>query len=213
MTTAPLDLITTLREAEVIPHVLPDGVASSVNGPLLVRYPEYTISKGEAIPRAATLSQPEIEFPEADTSASYTIIMTDPDLLKKHDTLSGQVRHWLETGIKFDATSKRTTLSTQPVARNDYVPPSPAHGTGKHRYVFIAAKEPAEYTGPQGKDYPLTGPADLKDRMKWSAKQYIQEEGLTVEAVGWMEVDADLAATMDNIALTAEAIKNKVLGK
>lgn len=42
---------------------------------------------------------------------------------------------------------------------------------------------------------------------------HLQEEGLTVEAVGWMEVDADLAATMDNIALTAEAIKNKVLGK
>lgn len=65
MNTAPPDLITKLREAEVIPHVLPDSVASSVKGPLLVRYPEYTISKGEAIPRAATLSQPEIEFPEA----------------------------------------------------------------------------------------------------------------------------------------------------
>lgn len=40
-----------------------------------------------------------------------------------------------------------------------------------------------------------------------------QEEGLTVEAVGFMRVEADLAASKDNIALTAEAIKNAIIGK
>lgn len=103
--------------------------------------------------------------------------------------------------------------------------------------MFIAAKEPPSYAGPQNKNYPLNGPADLKDRMRWNASEYIQvrsttaagsnplgqvneltlramqEEGLTVEAVGFMRVDADLAASKDNILLTAEAIKNAVVGK
>lgn len=34
-----------------------------------------------------------------------------------------------------------------------------------------------------------------------------------IEAVGYMRVDADVAATKDNIALTAEAVKNAIVGK
>ena len=40
-----------------------------------------------------------------------------------------------------------------------------------------------------------------------------QDETLTLEAAGWMEVDADAAAMKDNIALSAEAIKNKLTGQ
>lgn len=48
----------------------------------------------------------------------------------------------------------------------------------KHRYVFIAAKEPPSYAGPQNKNYPLNGPADLKDRIRWNASEYIQVSSL-----------------------------------
>ncbi|GAA6044425.1 hypothetical protein JCM8097_006452 [Rhodosporidiobolus ruineniae] len=74
------------------------------------------------------------------------------------------------------------------------------------------AREPDTYT-PGSKDFPLQDPADLKDRMRFDAAKYIQEEGLTLEGVGWMEVAADLASTKDNLALTGEAIKNAVVGK
>ncbi|GAA6049692.1 hypothetical protein JCM3770_004412 [Rhodotorula araucariae] len=213
MSSSALDLINALRTAQIIPEVLPEPLTSSIKGEVRVHYPEYTISRGDAIPRVGTLAQPEIEFQEADTSASYTLFMVDPDLLKHNDSLSGQVRHWLETGLNFDATSKRTTLSARATARNDYVPPSPAMGTGKHRYTFLLAREPVAYTGPRDKDFPLTGKADLKDRMQFNVASYIQEEGLTLEGAGWMEVDADLAATKDNILLTAEAVKNKLTGQ
>lgn len=40
-----------------------------------------------------------------------------------------------------------------------------------------------------------------------------QEEGLVMEAVGFMRVEADAGAMKDNLALTGEAIKNAVVGK
>ncbi|KAG0659707.1 hypothetical protein C6P46_005066 [Rhodotorula mucilaginosa] len=192
MSTAASTVLQALRAGDVIPNVVPESATAGVKSALRVHYPEYTISEGEAIPRAATLKQPDLEFQNA---------------------IAGQVRHWLQSGVRFDETSKRTAAATSATALNDYVPPSPAYGTGKHRYVFIAAKEPAGYAGPQGKDFPTNGPADLKDRMRFDAARYCSEENLTIEAVGFMQVDADAAATKDNIALTGEAIKNAIIGK
>lgn len=40
-----------------------------------------------------------------------------------------------------------------------------------------------------------------------------QEEGLTIEGVGWMEVAPDVGGMKDNLLLTADAIKNKILGQ
>ncbi|TKA58541.1 hypothetical protein B0A53_00282 [Rhodotorula sp. CCFEE 5036] len=205
MSTAASTVLQALRAGDVIPNVVPESATAGVTSALRVHYPEYTISEGEAIPRAATLKQPDLEFQNAESNATYTIIMADPDLTHKNDKASS-----LQS---FDETSKRTAAATSATALNDYVPPSPAYGTGKHRYVFIAAKEPAGYAGPQGKDFPTNGPADLKDRMRFDAARYCSEENLTIEAVGFMQVDADAAATKDNIALTGEAIKNAIIGK
>ncbi|GAA5897649.1 hypothetical protein JCM6882_000060 [Rhodosporidiobolus microsporus] len=214
MTSAPLDFLSKLRTGDIIPSILPEELTASLKGPVKIHFPEATASLGEEVERPKTLSQPEIEFPEADAGASYTLIMTDPDLFKHNDPVSGQVRHWLQSSVNFDATTKRTTTSLNPPVLNSYVPPSPAIGTGKHRYIFILAKEPAAYTpAVEKKNYPLQDPADLKDRLKWTAAEYIKEEGLTVEGVGWMEVAPDLASTKDNLVLTAEAIKNKVTGQ
>ncbi|GAA6017958.1 hypothetical protein JCM10207_002719 [Rhodosporidiobolus poonsookiae] len=213
MSTAASTLLDKLRSADIVPHVIPDDLVSSVKGEVKVHFPEDTVSLGEAIPRAATLSQPDIEFPEADPAASYTLLMTDPDLFTKNDPVSRQVRHWIQSSVKFDGTSKRTVPNLNPPVLNSYVPPSPAMGTGKHRYIFILAKEPAAYTPSLDKNYPLQDPADLKDRIRWQAAEYIKEEGLTVEGIGWMEVAADLAATKDNLTLTAEALKNQLFGK
>ncbi|GAA5993407.1 hypothetical protein JCM10908_002652 [Rhodotorula pacifica] len=206
-------LIQALRAGDIIPDVIPESATSSIKSALRVHYPDHVISHGEAIPRASTLKQPDLEFPDVDTDATYTIIMTDPDLTHKNDKVAGQVRHWLQSGVKFDKTSKRSAAAFSSTAVNDYVPPSPAYGTGKHRYTFIAAKEPAGYAGPTNKDFPTSGPADLKDRMRFDAARYCEEEKLTIVAVGYMQVGPDAASTKDNIALSAEAIKDTVVGK
>ncbi|GAA6045044.1 hypothetical protein JCM8097_002332, partial [Rhodosporidiobolus ruineniae] len=143
-----------LRDADIVPSVLPEALVSSLKGPVKAHYPEAVACCGEKNERPKTLPQPDIEFPDADDNASYTLIMTDPDLFKHNDTVSGQVRHWIQSGVKFDKTSKRSTASVNPAVLNSYVPPSPAMGTGAHRYIFILAREPDTYT-PGSKDFPL----------------------------------------------------------
>ncbi|GAA5826380.1 hypothetical protein JCM11251_002341 [Rhodosporidiobolus azoricus] len=214
MTSAPLELLNKLRQGDIIPSILPEELTSSLKGAVKIHYPEAQASLGEVVERPKTLAQPDIEFEEADMDARYTLIMTDPDLFTHNDPVSGQIRHWIQSGVGFDPSSKRTTTSLNSPVLNSYVPPSPALGTGKHRYIFIIAKEPATYNpNTKDKNYPLQDPADLKDRIKWNAAQYLKEEGLTVEGVGWMEVAPDAASTKDNLVLTAEALKNKLTGQ
>lgn len=49
--------------------------------------------------------------------------------------------------------------------------------------------------------------------MQFSAQKYIEEEGLKVEAVGFMRVGADLKSAVVNAALGAESLVAKVMGK
>lgn len=54
-----------LREGAVIPEVVPEQAALTIKGALRVHYPEFTVFDGAALPRPATLKQPDLEFPEA----------------------------------------------------------------------------------------------------------------------------------------------------
>ena len=119
------ELLQTLREAEVIPQVIPEDQANSIKCAVKVVYPNTTISLGEKPARRDVLEIPEIEFPEAvssftperrpftladgshpslghprqDPSASYTIICTDPDLLMRGEQTLGPVSETLEFRI------------------------------------------------------------------------------------------------------------------
>ncbi|BGP16851.1 hypothetical protein JCM10213_003329 [Rhodosporidiobolus nylandii] len=211
MSSAALNLLNELRKADIVPPVIPEDLTSGIKGAVEIRFPTATASLGDALDREKTLEKPEIVFGEADAGASYTLIMTDPDLFKHNDPVSVEVRHWIQSSVEFDPSSKKADTSGKSPVFNSYVPPSPAYGTGQHRYIFILAKEPKGYIGPQqgSKDFPLQDPADLKDRLRFKAA----EEGLVIEGVGWMRVAADAASTKDNLELTAEAIKNKIMGQ
>jgi len=60
-----LELTAALRTASILDDVVPADQAKSIKGPLVVHYPEHAVCKGEAVPRATTLAQPEVEFREA----------------------------------------------------------------------------------------------------------------------------------------------------
>jgi hypothetical protein len=68
MSTAASTVLQALRAGDVIPNVVPESATAGVTSALRVHYPEYTISEGEAIPRAATLKQPDLEFQNAVSS-------------------------------------------------------------------------------------------------------------------------------------------------
>lgn len=65
MSTAASTVLQALHAGDVVPDVVPESAAAGIKSALRVHYPEYTISEGEAIPRAATLKQPDLEFPDA----------------------------------------------------------------------------------------------------------------------------------------------------
>jgi len=56
-------------------------------------------------------------------------IMIDPDLLQPNDTLSGQVRHWVQPGITFDPAELdkdgQVVGKYKEKAVTDYIPCSP----------------------------------------------------------------------------------------
>lgn len=62
------ELLQKLREAEVIPQVIPEDQANSIKSAVKVVYPNTTISLGEKPLRRDVLEIPEIEFPEAVSS-------------------------------------------------------------------------------------------------------------------------------------------------
>ncbi|GAA5936670.1 YbhB/YbcL family Raf kinase inhibitor-like protein [Sporobolomyces koalae] len=208
------DLIQALRQAEIIPQVIPEDRVTEIKSGLNIVYPNVTVSRGETPARRDVLEVPEIEFPAADPSASYTIICTDPDLLMKGEQKLGPVRHWLQSGILFDSKTKRAAHQLGLNANvTKYLAPSPSPDFRFHRYVFIVARESPTYEAKGGKDYPVDGESDLKGRLQWNAAEYCTEEKLKIEGVGWMSVQADGPAIVENAKLTAESLVNKVLGK
>lgn len=145
--------------------------------------------------------------------------------MAENDTNFGQVRHWLATGISVKDGGELVIPSegnispyVGPAPLPNYISPRP------HRYIFILARPltgsgkveitPAELRELQ-KPYPsaMSGnqqPQDLKDRWGFNAHQLIKDKGLQVEAATYMLVGGTLKSAAANIALTGQAVVNKV---
>ncbi|KAK4701623.1 hypothetical protein P7C70_g4606, partial [Phenoliferia sp. Uapishka_3] len=209
-----LEFVAILRANSIIPDVIPESSASTIKSPLRVIYNSDTVvSLGEEMSRETVQSVPEIEFPDADPEATYTLLMIDPDLFYQKDHLAGQVNHWYESGIQFHRETKRASAFKLPRLETDYVGPTPGAGTGKHRYTFLVAREPAGYTASNAAKELPKGAADLKSRIRFDTGKFLQEEGLTLEAVAFMKVGADLKSAVENVEMAAESVAKKIVGK
>ena len=62
------ELLQKLREAEIIPHVIPEDQTNGIKSAIKIIYPNVTVSLGEKPARKDVLEIPEIEFPEAVSS-------------------------------------------------------------------------------------------------------------------------------------------------
>lgn len=80
-----------------------------------------------------------------------------------------------------------------------------------HRYIFILAREPESYTASLTKM--SQGNSDLKGRLELNISQFLEEDHLIVESIGFMRVGADVKSTIENVGLIAESIRNKIVGK
>jgi len=206
-------MVNSLEKLDVIPDVLPSGTQTSAKLWLDFGGKAKVEQAGTPVDRQTTQTEPDVYSDvESDSGALYTIIMTDPDLLKKNDQMSGQVRHWLQPGLKFSGANQPAKKTTDAVS--NYVGCAPAPGTGAHRYVFILARQGG--SAPSRSDFPNAEPRqgdeDLKDRMGFNAYEYIQQKGLEVVGVTMMEVSANVQSAVDNVKLGAEAVAHKIQG-
>jgi len=65
------ELLQKLREAEIIPQVIPEDQTSGIKSAVKIVYPNVTVSLGEKPAREDVLETPEIEFPEAVSSTEH----------------------------------------------------------------------------------------------------------------------------------------------
>lgn len=144
--------------------------------------------------------------------------------MAENDANFGQVRHWLATGISIGDGGELVIPSegnispyVGPAPLPNYITPRPhryifilAHGSGK---VEITPRELRELQKPypaamSGNQQPEV--QDLKDRWGFNAYQLIKDKGLQVEAATYMRVGGTLKSAAANIALTGQAVINKV---
>lgn len=65
------ELLQKLREAEIIPQVIPEDQMNGIKSAVKIVYPNVTVSLGEKPARKNVLETPEIEFPEAVSSIDH----------------------------------------------------------------------------------------------------------------------------------------------
>jgi phosphatidylethanolamine-binding protein (PEBP) family uncharacterized protein len=146
------------------------------------------------------------KYQALDTSATYTLIMTDPDLMKTNDPIDKQVRHWVQPGL---STSESGELTATRPPHTTFLPSAPMPGTGPHRYVFILAREPTGSAPTVGE---RDGNADFKERLQFLAGEFIKEHNLHVVGVACMKIAPTAAAGADDVKLMAESAKHMVTG-
>lgn len=139
------------------------------------------------------------------------------------DTYLGQVRHWLVTNLSSNADG---SLSFSHAAeRSPYVGPAPLPNyvyPRPHRYVFIVARGASKVEVTPDDLRELQKPyaaamagkqgtvQDLKDRWGFNAQALIEKKELEIVAANFMHVGGTLKSAAANMAMTGQAVVDKV---
>jgi len=220
------------EEHKVIPDVLKSGTDITRN--LHVKWNDVTLDKpGQRLDREAVQGQPSLtvipKLDDNDSSASYVLLMVDPDLTRYNDTTFGQVRHWFVPKCKVLADGNVQDGEQTDVSPYVGPAPLPAHLLiGKDRpsrYTFVLLRHtsgdaPAtydierlkkEYEGEPGA---LGGESqNIVDRWKFNTQNFIEQNGLSVVAATFMFVEGNAKSGATNVGLLAQGVAEKAVGK
>ncbi|KIJ59826.1 hypothetical protein HYDPIDRAFT_99907 [Hydnomerulius pinastri MD-312] len=188
----PLSAITnSLKEAGIIPDVIPTKTPFSPEALLVVNWPTGKEALlGNTLTTVDTADAPDVSFTpmqsfDVENEVGYTIVMTDPDAPSRKDPKFREWRHWVVTGLKAPALSGFDTgdLSARftKAAITPYHPPAPPPGTGPHRYVFLLYQEPSvDFSIPTDAPEHDNG---MKERAKWNSTSFGEKYGLKLVGV------------------------------
>ncbi|KAF8576857.1 PEBP-like protein [Ramaria rubella] len=131
-----------------------------------------------------TESRPLISFFAEKSSATYTLIMTDPDAPTPNDTKYAYWRHWIQPGLRPSAPGEEAQSDKAPLT--EYMAPGKKDPSADaHRYLFILFREP----GPEHPYHALVksdvGAENFEARRSFDAKEWISKYGLEPVALVW----------------------------
>ncbi|CCK69176.1 YbhB/YbcL family Raf kinase inhibitor-like protein KNAG_0C00620 [Huiozyma naganishii CBS 8797] len=116
-------------------------------GTLAIEYPvpDVTVAMGNKLTTGTTQEKPKVFYAAdqahpLDLTASYTLVMTDPDAPSRTDHKWSEYCHYVETGVKFKDPSGGFVEGGHIL--QPYLGPGPPEGTGFHRYVWLLYQEP-----------------------------------------------------------------------
>ncbi|KAK9423775.1 putative Phosphatidylethanolamine-binding protein [Seiridium unicorne] len=184
-------LAASLEKAQLVP-----GSAASLIPAHFTPSTKLTISFG---PRAVEVGNffrageckiaPSVSFaPEADasSSASYTLILTDPDAPTPDDPKFAFWRHWVLSGLQpLSGDSGEVALTKGPVT--DYLGPGPKDDSKPHRYLFLLYREP-EGLVLKKED---AGGEEFVQRRSFKPAEFAEKFGLKLVSVNWMTCAGD----------------------
>lgn len=138
-----------LKEHEVLTGILP-SIANNFksSGDLIVDYGKKNVKSefGNELLPSETASIPSIIYKPTqplDLTATYTLVLTDPDAPSRLDQKWGEYCHYVANGIRFES-ANGGEISKLGDVRLPYVGPGPPKDTGLHRYIFLLFKEPTD---------------------------------------------------------------------
>ncbi|KAE9551342.1 hypothetical protein FO519_005457 [Halicephalobus sp. NKZ332] len=118
------------KEYEVVPDVIPKAPSAFIK---IDFKGGVSANLGNELTPRQVKDVPSVDW-EADSSALYTLVKTDPDAPSRTDPKFREWHHWLVVNIPGKDVSQGETLS-------EYVGCGPPPNTGLHRYVYLVYKQ------------------------------------------------------------------------
>lgn len=153
---------------------MPSVISTPPPACLIVKYlaGNFTVKLGNELKPDSTKEAPcNVTWP-AEASSLYTLVMVDPDAPSRKMPLVGEVLHWLVINIQ-DPSKLSDGKEIVP-----YLGPGPPEGSGLHRYIFLAFRQPARLV------------LDEKDEMrrevryKFNTKEFVKRYNLSLPVAG-----------------------------
>jgi len=147
-------------------QVVPDVVDIVPPGVIEVRYPSGIEPKlGNILTPTQVKDVPSSLTWPTEPNALYTLCLTDPDAPSRAAPKYREWHHWLVVNIPGCEVGKGEVLS-------EYVGSGPPKGTGLHRYVFLAYKQPGRLTPDEKKLTNRSGEGRGQFKIRNFAKKY-----------------------------------------
>ncbi|XP_045539158.1 protein D3 [Papilio machaon] len=155
--------------SKIVPDVIPTAPTALIG----LNYPSGAVANlGNELAPTVVKDQPTVTY-DADPSAYYTLVFTDPDNYDGPEPVYREWHHWLVGNIPGNKVSQGEVLS-------GYIGSGPPEGTGIHRYVYILYKQPGKINFDETR---LTNKS-IDGRAAFSTKKFAEKYNLGAPVAG-----------------------------